>query len=152
MSRMTASDAQAERRQTRRANREGMSGASRTVDTTATQPTQELGHTPKKRRNPSYLRRERPHTPLDQPKLFGKHIIAPMHSKQITQPGLSECTTMPKMRGLRPSHMHSMSMAKGQQQEQQQPGREEPTASHQQSNRDFFSMFPCYVHVFIHYK
>ena len=64
-----------------------------------------------------------------------KRAAAPMHSKQMTKAGLAECITMPKMRGLRPSHMHSNSMAKGQQQEQQQPEEESrrhraPACSH----------------------
>ena len=42
-----------------------------------------------------------------------------MHGEQMSKAGLAECITMPKMRGLRPSHMQSMSMVKGQQQQQQ---------------------------------
>ena len=52
-----------------------------------------------------------------------KCIAVQMHSKQIGQPCLSRCITMPKMRGLRPSHVHSMSMAKSQHQEQRQQRR-----------------------------
>ena len=40
-----------------------------------------------------------------------------MHGEQMTQPCMAQCITMPKMRGPRPSHMHSISMAKGQQQQ-----------------------------------
>ena len=64
-----------------------------------------------------------------------KRAVAPMHGEQMSKAGLAQCTTMPKMRGLRPSHMHSISMAKGQQQEQQQPDEESrrhrtPACSH----------------------
>ena len=57
------------------------------------------------------------------------------YRSQMSKAGLAQCTTMPKMRGLRPSHMHSISMAKGQQQEQQQPDEESgrhraPACSH----------------------
>ena len=46
-----------------------------------------------------------------------------MHSKQMIKPGLSRCITVPKMRGLKPRHMHSMSKGKSQQQEQRQQQR-----------------------------
>ena len=51
----------------------------------------------------------------------GKRVASRSLGEQIGQPGLAGCITMPKMRGRRPSHMHIISLAKGQQQEQQQP-------------------------------
>ena len=50
-----------------------------------------------------------------------KRVGVRMHGKQIGQSGMSGCITMPKMRGRAPFYMHSMSMAKSQQQEHQQP-------------------------------
>ena len=49
-----------------------------------------------------------------------KRIAVPMHGKQMSKPCLGKCIRMPKMRGFRSCDMHSIGMAKGQQQEQQQ--------------------------------
>ena len=43
-----------------------------------------------------------------------------MHSKQMIKPGLAQCITVHKMRGLKPSHMNSMSVCKSQQHKQRQ--------------------------------
>ena len=66
VSRMTASDAQAEHWRTKRENRQRMSGPARTFDTAATSSTRELGHTPKKQRKRSYLRRYQARAPSEQ--------------------------------------------------------------------------------------
>jgi hypothetical protein len=53
-----------------------------------------------------------------------------MHGKQMSQPSLTKCITVLKMRARTPWHMHSFSMAKGQQQQQQAARREEPRGPH----------------------
>ena len=69
-----------------------------------------------------------------------------MHGEQMTQPGLAECTTMPKMRGLRPTSMHSVFMAKGQQQEQQQQQQRADGIAHLRAHVVFLlcSYLGCY--------